>query len=301
MARHFLSAEDFTKEDLLDVFSRAKAYEEGEAGDKQGKVLGLLFLGESTRTSASLKSAIIRLGGGWYGMEGTKGTYLETGEEDLLDTATSLADFCDVFAIRGNVDPEIFRSMQVPVLNAMMGDDHAISAAWLLYTIWKRMQNLEGLKVGTYGMIRYSRPIKSFYRVWSKFGIKIYEDCLVEGLGCPDEVKAEIEKSGSTIEEKPIEKIMDEVDILIVAEALPQKGADPELVDKFNKKFETVDSQLMGTLNDKAFWVYIQPGKTTDGRQTITDELKEHPRLLQRAFMRESVYCNMGIISKLLD
>jgi aspartate carbamoyltransferase catalytic subunit len=301
MVRHFLTSKDFDKDFLVDVFSRAKEYEEGKVGDMQGKTLGLLFLGESTRTSASLKSAIIKLGGGWYGMEGIKGTYLDSGEEDLMDTATSLADFCDIFAVRGNVDPEIFRNMQVPVLNAMMGDDHTISAAWLLYSIWKRNPNLEGLKVGTYGMVRYSRPIKSFYRVWSKFGIKIFEDSLVEGLGCPDELKEEIERNGSTIDEKPIEEIMGEVDILIVAEALPQKGADSELVDKFNEQFKTLDVEFMNKLNGKAFWVYIQPGKTTDGRPTITDELKNHPQLIQRDFMRESVFCNMGIISKVME
>jgi aspartate carbamoyltransferase catalytic subunit len=301
MVRHFLTSEDFDKQYLLDVFSRAKEYEEGKAGDMQGKVLGLLFLGESTRTSASLKSAITKLGGGWYGLEGVKGTYLDSGEEDLMDTAISLADFCDIFAVRGNVDPEMFRSIPVPTLNAMMGDDHTISAAWLLYTIWKRVPKLEGLKVGTYGMVGYSRPIKSFYRVWSKFGIKIYEDCLVEGLGCPDEVKSEIEKNGSTIEDKPIDEMLKEVDVLIIAEALPQKGADADLVNKFNEKFKTVGEEFMKNLNEKAFWVYIQPGKTTDGRPTITDELKTHPKLIQRDFMKESVYCNMGIISKLLE
>jgi aspartate carbamoyltransferase catalytic subunit len=301
MVRHFLTSKDFDKEFLLDIFANAKEFEDGKEGTGKGKVLGLLFLGESTRTSASLKSAMIRLGGGWYGLEGTKGTYLETGEEGLMDTAVALADFCDLFAVRGNVDPDMFRKIKVPVINSMMGDDHTIAAVWYLYSVWKRLNKVEGLKLGTYGMVRYSRPIKSIYRVWSKFGIKIFEDSLLGEMGCPDEVKEGIITNGSTHEKKPIGEILKEVDVLIVAEALPQKGADPELVKKFNDKFKTLDEEFMKDLNEKAYWMHMEPRKTTDGRLTTSEALDNHPRLLQRALMRESVYCNMGIFSKLLE
>ena len=301
MVRHFLTSKDFDKEFLLDIFGRAKEFENGKESTHTGKVLGLLFLAESTRTSASLKSAIVRLGGGWYGLEGVKGTYLESGEEGLMDTAVALAAFCDLFAVRGNVDPEMFRKIKVPVLNAMMGDDHTIAAVWLLYTIWKRLSKVEGLKLGTYGMVRYSRPIKSIYRVWSKFGITIYEDSLLDEMGCPDDVRKEIAENGSTFEKKPVEEIMKEADMFIVGEALPQKGADPEAVKRFNEKFKTVDEEFMKKLNEKAYWLYIEPRQTTDGRLTTSEALDSHPRILQNAFMRETVYCNMGIFSKLLE
>ena len=301
MTRHFLTSKDMDKELLMDILKRAKEFEEGREGTGKGKVLGLLFLAESTRTSASLKSAIIKLGGGWYGMEGIKGTYLESGEESVMDTAVALADFCDLFAVRGNVNPDMFREMKVPVINAMMGDDHTIGAVWALYSVWKRLGKAEGLKVGTYGLVRYSRPVKSTYRVWSKFGMKFYEDSLVEEAGCPEDVKKEIIENGSSFEKKPIDDIMKEVDVLIVAEALPQKGADENIVKKFNEKFKTVDEEFMGKLNEKAYWYYITPRTTTDGRLTVKESLDNHPRIIQRGFMRESIYCNMGIFSKLLE
>ena len=298
--RHFLTAKDLDKEFLLEIFEKAREFENGKEANMK-KVLALLFLAESTRTTASLKAAIIKLGGGWYGMEGTKGTYLESGEENLMDTAVALCDFADILAVRGNVDPEMFRTMRIPVLNAMMGDDHTIAAVWALYTVWKRARTLDGLKVGTYGMVRYSRPIKSFYRIWSKFGIKIYEDSLIEEAGCPDDVKEAIASNGSSFERKTADEMMKEVDLFVVAEALPQKGADPALVAKFNEKFRTVDESFMEKLNEKAYWLYIEPRKTTDGRLTAAESLEKHPRLILRDFMRESVYCNMGIFAKLLE
>jgi aspartate carbamoyltransferase catalytic subunit len=204
-------------------------------------------------------------------------------------------------AIRGPYNPEMFRNVKIPVLNAMMGDDHTIAAIWNLYNLWKRFGKLEGLKIGAYGLIRYSRPIKSFYRIWSKFGMKFYENSIIDGASSQKEVIEEIKKNGSVLEKKPLEEIMKEVDLFIVAEALPQKGADTVIVNEFNSKFKTIDEKFMENLNSNACWEYIMPRMTTDGRLTTSESLDNHPKNILPEFMRESVYVNIGMFYKLLQ
>lgn len=61
-----------------------KIFEEGfKQGDNfanlcLGKIIASMFLQESTRTSDSIKAAIVKLGGGWFGMDVIKGIYLES-------------------------------------------------------------------------------------------------------------------------------------------------------------------------------------------------------------------------------
>lgn len=302
MTKHFMTAEDLDRETIEDILKISKEFEEGKRPDLlKDKVLGLFFAAESTRTTSLLKSGIIRAGGGWLGIENIKGTYLESGEEGLMDTVNSLADASDMIAIRGPYDPEIFRVVKVPVVNAMMGDDHAIAALWLLYSIWKRFGKLEGLKIGAYGMIRYSRPIKSFYRLWSKFGMKFYENSILPEAGSQEEVIKEIEKNGSALEKKPLDEMMKEVDFFIIAEALPQKGADETTVNEFHKQFKTVDEEFMKKLNPNAYWMYVMPRKTMDGRLTTDEKLDLHEKNLSWTFMKESTNCNVGMFYKLLE
>ena len=96
--RHFAQITDFTKNDYEELFRRAAIFQKG--GDfthlLRGKVLGSLFFAESTRTSTGLKSAMIALGGGWVGIDGIKGTYLESGEEDIEDFIFSYEQFVDI-------------------------------------------------------------------------------------------------------------------------------------------------------------------------------------------------------------
>ena len=72
--KHFTISDDFTNEEFEELFRRAAIFEKGFKEGKTfnhlcpGKVIATEFFQESTRTSASLQSAMIRLGGGWFGV-----------------------------------------------------------------------------------------------------------------------------------------------------------------------------------------------------------------------------------------
>lgn len=304
--RHFTQTTDFTKEDYLELIRRATLFQKG--GDfthlAAGKVLGSLFFAESTRTSTTHKAAIISLGGGWVGVDGIKGTYLESGEEDLEDFIYSYEDVVDILAIRHSTFDLInfAPTLKVPVINGMCGtDEHASGAAGMLYTVQKRFPDVGDIKVGVYGMISVSRPMKALYKVLAMFGATIIEDPLVDIFAAPDNLKQFVESKGSKLERGNFTDFVNDVDVLIIVEGLPQKGADEQAVAEFNSKFQTVTvNDLRGMKDPSAIYV-VMPRMTTDGRLTAEKAVDTDPRNFTFEMLSDWKYVIMGIMTMLLE
>ena len=307
--RHFTQTLDFNKEDYEELFRRAAIFDKG--GDfthlATGKVLGSLFFSESTRTSTGHKSAMISLGGGWVGVDGIKGTYLESGEEDLEDFILSYQDSVDILAIRHSTFDLInfAPKLRVPVINGMCGkDEHASGAAGMVYTLQKclgSIEKLSSLKVGVYGMVSVSRPMKALYKILSMFGAQIVEDPLVDTFAAPQELVSQVEKLGGKYGRGNFKDFVNEVDVLVVVEALPQKGADEAAVNKFNAKFETVTMRDLSALKPGSIYYVVMPRMTTDGRLTAEKAVDEDPRNFTWDMLKQWKFVLMGIMTMLLE
>src|SRR3989344_3878519 len=170
--KHFSQVNDFTKKDIDEVLRRAKIfndYKKDVTHIAPGKVLGLGFFQESTRTAAGLQAAIIRLGGGWNGIPSPAGSYVNIGEESMDDTLDSLADSADILGIRHkNFDLAAYsKKSKVPLINGMCGgDEHSAGSLGMVYTIEKNVGKIKNLKVGMYGMVKSSRPSKAITRLF---------------------------------------------------------------------------------------------------------------------------------------
>ncbi len=295
-----ISGKSLSKEDIMKIMEFSQEAEEGKLSEfAKGKVLGVLFLQESLRTSASLKAGIIKAGGGWIEFDRT---YLKEGEESLEDTIKSIIGLCDFLAIRGGVDVSLegFK-LERPVINAMFGMEHTIGVLWMLYSFFKKTKKIEGLKVGVYGMSRYSRPAHSFYYILSKLNTRFYEDSVLPEVGISKDVVEYIKQNGSTFERKPLEEFIGEVDFLFIPEGLPVKGADKNLVNEFNRRFKPIDREMLKRLRHDAFFIYSMPRALTDGRLVALEEVDDDKRLLTYDMMEKSVFVNIGIFKWLLD
>lgn len=309
--KHFTRTEDFTNEELLEVFRRAEIFEDGiKRGDSfahlcAGKVIATMFFQESTRTSASLQSAMIHLGGGWFGIAGIKGTYLETGEEDLEDTLNGVAPLCDIMGIRHktlNLTELAEKGFRVPLINAMCGgQEHSIAAIAYPYLAKKKFGDLKGLKIGIYGMSKSSRPMKAAAKVFGRYGVEFYEDSVIPEFKLPEDIRKNIIENGSTYKEDKLENFIGEVDYLFIVEGLPQAGEDPTLVDKFNKAFVPFSNDHLAKLKETAVIDVGEPRATTDGRLVALKETDNDPRMVGKELINLIVYTNMALITYLLD
>lgn len=295
----------------MEIFRRTEIFEEGIKQGKNfthlcpGKVISTMFFQESTRTSAILQAAIIRLGGGWFGIAGIKGTYLESGEEDMEDTLYGVAPVCDIMAVRHkNFDLTAFaqKGFRVPLINAMCGgEEHSIGAVAYAYLAKKYLKDLKGLKIGIYGMSKSSRPMKAGAKVLSRFGVEFYEDSVIPEFQLPEHIREIISNNGSVYHEDKLENFISKVDYLFIVEGLPQAGEDPSLVDKFNKAFTPFSNKELAKVKESAIIDVGEPRATTDGRLVALKETDSDLRIVGKKLLESAVYNTMALITYLLD
>jgi len=299
-----VSVSDLGRNDILKILDYSDKFENKKLeayGYAKGKILGIVFLQESLRTSASLKSAILRLGGAWIDFDLS---YVKSGEEDLEDSLIAIAPLVDAIAIRGPPDADIHpvsKKINTPLINAMIGMEHSIGALWYAYPLWKKLGRMEKLNVGLYGLTGYSRPAFALYRLLSKFGANFKEDSIIEEAGAPKSLVAEIEKNGGKFERSRLDDFIGKVDFLFVPEGLPVKGADEGVVNRFNKGYKPLNNEMLKKLRKDAFFGYSMPRALTDGRLVAEKEVDGDPRLLTYEMMGKSVYVNMGILAWLFE
>ena len=302
--KNLVSVSDLSKEDILKIFDYAAKFEDGKTkpyGFATGKILGTVFLQDSLRTSASLKSAMLKLGGSWIDFDLS---YVKSGEEDLEDSLMAIAPLVDVIGIRGpstiDIRP-ISKKIKTPLVNAMIGMEHSIGAIWYAYTIWRKLKRIENITIGMYGLTGYSRPSFALYRLLSKLGVTFIEDSIIDKAGAPSTLVEEVKGNWGKFSKGKFEDFVKKVDFLFVAEGLPVKGADENVVNEFNKKYTPLNKQMIRELRKDALFAYCMPRALTDGRLAAEKNVDDDPRLISYEVMDKSVYATMGTFAWLFE
>ena len=138
--RNVVSAEDFSKQDLLYLLDAATFFERDVGPRLAGKILATLFFEPSTRTRLSFESAMHRLGGSVVGFADATMTSTAKGES-LADTIRMVESYCDAIVIRHPKEGAArlaAETAHVPVINGGDGSNQHPTQTFLdLYTIRK--------------------------------------------------------------------------------------------------------------------------------------------------------------------
>jgi aspartate carbamoyltransferase catalytic subunit len=308
--KHFTKTDDFAKEDYLEIFRRAKIFQDGLEQGKNftdvcpGKVIASMFFQESARTSSLFQMAMIRLGGGWIGISGTAGTYVDSGEENMRDFLNGYAVFSDIMAVRHkSLDlSKMAVGFPIPLMNGMCGgDEHSIGGISWIYALSKRFGDLSKIKVGVYGMTKSSRPTKALIKALSIFGGEIHEDPVIEEFRTPAHIQEFVKKIGGNLIPDKYDDFLSKMDFVLVAEGLPQKGEDEKLVERYNEEFKILTQKEVDRLKPGALIEYGEPRMMTDGRLIAEEAIDNDPRVMNKVFMKEFIYVTMALITYLLD
>lgn len=167
VGRDLISILDLSREDLDIVFKVASSMEERASDFKgllKGMILATLFFEPSTRTRLSFEAAMLRLGGSTIGFSGVEGTSLMKGES-LEDTVRTIGSYCDIMVIRHPLEGSAKRAAEVvdvPVINGGDGSrEHPTQAIVDIYTMWRLLGRVEGIKVALMADLRYARTVNS--------------------------------------------------------------------------------------------------------------------------------------------
>jgi N-acetylornithine carbamoyltransferase len=109
--RHFLTTEDWSREELQGLIDRAREYRDSPQGDAlKGRSIALVFFNPSLRTRTSFDLGAHQLGGhaivldargGTWPVEMTDGAVMDGGpEEHVKEAARVLSSYVDLIAIR---------------------------------------------------------------------------------------------------------------------------------------------------------------------------------------------------------
>jgi aspartate carbamoyltransferase catalytic subunit len=183
VGQDILSLKDFERAEYFRVFEICDELtpyaRERRNGDLlKEKTLVTAFYQPSTRTRLATEAAMHRLGGDVLGFSDVKMTRAgDFYQESIKDTMLMLEHYGDVIAIRHfqqGAPAEAARWASVPIINCGDGwGEHPTQVLTDLYTVWKELGRLDGLKILCVGDMRM-RTMHSILYAMSQFEMEAF-------------------------------------------------------------------------------------------------------------------------------
>lgn len=158
MTRHYLSLNDISKEELIEILDLASELKQDLKSGKdhshllKNKSLGLVFQKPSLRTRVSFELGMKQLGGHTVVL---KNEEINMGNrESIDDIAKVFSQYLDALMVRTygqSIVDELAQESSIPVINALTDLEHPCQALADLLTIKEHFGSFEGLKVAFIG------------------------------------------------------------------------------------------------------------------------------------------------------
>jgi aspartate carbamoyltransferase catalytic subunit len=174
--RDIISTRDLTKDEILFLLDLAEQFEDPSPSVLQGKIMASLFFEPSTRTRLSFESAMLRLGGRTLGFA-EAGVSSAAKGESLADTIRVAEGYADAIVIRHpreGAARAAAEAASIPVINAGDGaNQHPTQTLLDLFTLRKEKGELEGLRVGFLGDLKFGRAVRSLINTLGRFNAQM--------------------------------------------------------------------------------------------------------------------------------
>jgi len=261
----------------------------------KGEILITAFFEPSTRTEMSFATAMHTLGGDVQCFK-PSGSSIEKGESKE-DTVQILEQYCDILVIR---DPEIDSVkryadlVNIPVINAGDGsNEHPTQALLDLYTIWKKFNTINGLRMAIIGDLRYGRNLHSLVEIFGKFDNNKIIGISPPGLELPNNFKTEDFK-GIITEMDKLDEILAEIRPDIVYAGRLRKEYLPLGENPMKYKYE-INRDILENLSEKTIVMHALPRV-----DELNPEVDSDPRFIPFKQARYGLQTRMAIIALLL-
>jgi aspartate carbamoyltransferase catalytic subunit len=302
--QHVIESQQFTLPMLKELFDCADQMERilarGGTQDYDNSVMALLFYEHSTRTRFSFEAAMHRLGGKVIATERANMFSSVAAGETLEDTIRVVGNYADVIVLRHTEVGGAQRASlvsTVPVINAGdgKGGQHPTQALLDLYTIYKGVKTIEGVKVAMVGNLTDGRTVRSLAYLLGKFErVKLYF-VAPHSFQIKQDILDYLTKHNVWFKlESDLHKVLPEVDVVystrIEPELLTQRGERLETISKY-----FIDDNILRLLPQHALVMHPLPRL-----HEISPSVDNDPRAAYFQQTRNGVLVRMALLVSVL-
>jgi aspartate carbamoyltransferase catalytic subunit len=302
---HVIESQQFTLPLIHEVFQVAdqmeKILERGGTLDYQNKIMASLFYAPSTRTRFSFESAMYRLGGKVITTEQAHMFSSVIGGETLEDTIRVVSNFADVIVLRHTEIGAAKRASlvsKVPIINAGdgKGGQHPTQALLDLYTIYKELGYIDGLKVAFVGDLEQGRTVRSLAYLLGKFERVMLYFIAPDILQIKEDIQDYLTRHNVWFTlENDLNKVISEVDVVYVTRIEKERFGDKiELYEKTVKNY-FIDKDVLQKLKQKAIIMHPLPRLNE-----ISIEVDDDPRAVYFKQTRNGLLVRMALLTMVL-
>lgn len=306
---HVLTADQFSKKDVLEIFASAdkikKALSNPTTRKKlsqkyQGRQLATLFYQPSTRTRTSFEVGALKFGMGVVSTENALESSSAHKGETMEDTARIVSGYgVDLIVIRSAQAGDLAKAASVspvPVINAGDGRDgeHPTQSLFDSYTIMKNIGRLDNIKIVMGGDLKQSRTVRSLCKVLAKFNNNHIIFLSAPAFQAPKDVTDNLKASGVTFEmTSDMKKAFADADVIywtrLQTEYIKNKKDLPKggfVIDKNALKLMKKDAIIM------------HPLPRID---EITTDVDSDPRAKYFEEAQNGLYVRMALMDRILS
>lgn len=287
--RHVVKAQQFSREDLENIFAVAREMEKlvclRRVGTLRGYIMATIFYKPSTRTRFSLEAAMLRMGGHCISTEAADEFSSAAKGETLEDTIRVVGGYVDVVVLRHNESGAAERAVavsRVPLINAGDGPgQHPTQALLDLYTIRKEVGRIDGITVTMVGDLAHGRTVRSLAYLLSRYEVTKLIFVAPDTVRMRDDIKAHLTEHGIAFEEeKDLMQAVREADV--VYQTRIQQECFGDRIVEYHQAYGRyiVDKNVMEAMRRDAILMHPLPRNNE-----INPEVDSDPRA---AYFRQS-------------
>jgi len=301
---HIIEAQQFDVPTLLRLLETTEEMEQvvasGGTTQFRGRIMATLFYEPSTRTRFSFETAMHRLGGSVISTENAAEFSSVAKGETLEDTVRILNGYADVLVIRHYEVGSAKRAASVsriPVINAGDGaGQHPTQALLDLYTIYKEIGSIDGLRIAMVGDLAQGRTVRSLTYLLSKFqGIRIYF-VAPPLLNMKEDILDYLrEKQVCYEEEADFDKVLPQVDVVYQTRIQKERFGDRIADYEQCRGVYVINSESLRLMKPKA--IVMHPLPRLD---EIAKEVDSDPRAAYFRQAQNGLYVRMALLSMVL-
>jgi len=302
---HVVESQQFTVPMLNELFKLSDEMERvvrrGGTRDYSNKIMASLFYANSTRTRFSFESAMYRLGGKVLSTEQAQRFSADVSGESLEDTVRVVGNYCDVIILRHNEIGGAARAAKVSdvaVINAGdgKGGQHPTQALLDLYTIYREIKTIEGVKVAMVGNLAEGRTVRSLAYLLGKFErVKIYFVAPHEMQMKKDIIEYLNHHNVWFSIEDDLSKVVPQVDVVYMTRIGSSLGGDSPVQQKGGESY-FIDEAMMWLLPKSSIIMHPLPRS-----KEISPDVDSDPRSVYFRQTMNGIFVRMALLVSVLD